>query len=81
MGASLKLSKSDPLTSPNRSQNRDNRNQLNDNFSKSNIYNQGSAEDLNMLAVNGDFQTLNVNEVTSAVNIDEFNMQEDRKNF
>jgi hypothetical protein len=81
LGASLKLSKSDPLTSPNRSQNRDNRNQLNYNFSKSNIYNQGSAEDLNMLAVNGDFQTLNVNEVTSAVNIDEFNMQEDRKNF
>ena len=34
-----------------------------------------------MLAANGEFGTLNVNDKTNAIDADEFNMQEDRKNF
>ena len=49
-------------------------------LNKSNIYDQGSAENLNMLAANGDFGTLNQNEKTMA-NADDLNMLEDRKNF
>jgi hypothetical protein len=78
LGSSIKVARSDSLISPNKATPSNKRNA--DFASRSNIYDQGSAENLNMLAANGDFQTLDQNEKTMA-NADEYNMQEDRKNF
>ena len=76
LGSSQKFQGSEALTTPKGNA----VNRRNADFSKSNIYENNSAVNLNMLAANGDFGTIGYNNQTVA-NVDDLNMQEDRKNF